>query len=100
MGSCLPFRNLALRTIADCCRAVKLSSQVKQAVVEVEEYIRREGWPAVPSDIMKVRQSDCPAVLTSPLCLYGTAHIRLLCTAGTAGLAAASACESTCDMPS
>ena len=34
---------------------MKLSSQVKQAVVEVEEYIRREGWPAVPSDIMKVR---------------------------------------------
>ena len=38
---------------AACC-AVKLSSQVKQAVLEVEEYIRREGWPAVPSDIMKV----------------------------------------------
>ena len=35
--------------------AVKLSGQVKQAVGEIEEYIRREGWPAVPQDIMKVR---------------------------------------------
>lgn len=32
---------------------VKLSGQVKQAVGEIEEYIRREGWPAVPQDIMK-----------------------------------------------
>jgi hypothetical protein len=35
--------------------AVKLSAQVKQAVLEVEEYIRRENWPAIPQDIMKVR---------------------------------------------
>ncbi len=34
--------------------AVKMSAQVKQAVLEVEEYIRREGWPAIPHDIMKV----------------------------------------------
>ena len=34
--------------------AVKLSAQVKQAVLEVEEYIRRENWPAIPHDIMKV----------------------------------------------
>ncbi len=53
--------------------AVKLSSQVKQAVVEVEEYIRREGWPAVPSDIMKVRCRCCllnppsPCLLQMPL---------------------------------
>ena len=33
---------------------MKLSGQVKQAVGEIEEYIRREGWPAVPQDIMKV----------------------------------------------
>lgn len=48
---------------ADLCRdcnsclcpfAVKMSAQVKQAVGEIEEYIRREGWPAVPQDIMKV----------------------------------------------
>ena len=24
-------------------------------MVEVENYIRREGWPAIPHDIMKVR---------------------------------------------
>lgn len=31
-----------------------MSAQVKQAVLEVEEYIRRENWPAIPHDIMKV----------------------------------------------
>lgn len=36
------------------CAAVKMSAQVKQAVLEVEEYIRRESWPAIPHDIMKV----------------------------------------------
>ncbi len=36
------------------CLAVKMSAQVKQAVLEVEEYIRRENWPAIPHDIMKV----------------------------------------------
>ena len=43
-----------------CVLAVKLSAQVKQAVLEVEEYIRRENWPAIPHDIMKVRLHMIP----------------------------------------
>ena len=41
-------------TLVAVLPAVKLSAQVKQAVLEVEEYIRRENWPAIPHDIMKV----------------------------------------------
>jgi hypothetical protein len=43
-----------------CVLAVKLSAQVKQAVLEVEEYIRRENWPAIPHDIMKVHEYTAP----------------------------------------
>ena len=35
-------------------RTVKLSAQVKVAALEVEQYIQREGWPAIPHEIMKV----------------------------------------------
>lgn len=47
---------LTLMGVRRVCRAVKLSAQVKVAALEVEQYIEREGWPAIPHPVMKVRQ--------------------------------------------
>ncbi len=55
---------------------MKLSAQVKVAALEVEQYIQREGWPAIPHEIMKVSPAPLPSDRRLPL--LSLAHLPSL----------------------
>mmetsp|Transcript_3876 Transcript_3876/g.11224 ORF Transcript_3876/g.11224 Transcript_3876/m.11224 type:complete len:437 (-) Transcript_3876:486-1796(-) len=58
---------------------VKLSAQVKVAALEVEQYIQREGWPAIPHDIMKVAVNHASFMHGDAQACHFDGIVRLLC---------------------
>jgi hypothetical protein len=58
---------------------IKLSAQVKQAVLEVEEYIRRENWPAIPHDIMKDAIGRASIMHGDTAACHFDGIVRMLC---------------------
>jgi hypothetical protein len=58
---------------------IKMSAQVKQAVLEVEEYIRRENWPAIPHDIMKDAIGRASVMHGDTAACHFDGIVRVLC---------------------
>lgn len=58
---------------------VKLSAQVKVAALEVEQYIEREGWPAIPHPIMKTAVHNASFLHGEFLACHFDGIVRLLC---------------------
>lgn len=58
---------------------VKLSAQVKVAALDVEHYIEREGWPAIPHPVMKTAVHNASFVHGEALACHFDGIVRLLC---------------------